>query len=117
MPCGFSFPFLTVILICKLPSRGINLFDCGGVEILSSVSDEETKHEGVLEAGKSHGVQTSSSLTTSEAKSNEAKGEKNSKQEEPKIDLVTNNPQKSSIPVRKESWNNATENKGTHNFA
>lgn len=84
-------------------------------EILSSVSDEETKHEGVLEAGKSHGLQTSSNLTTSEAKSNEAKGEKNSKQEEPKIDLVINNPQKSpqknSIPVRKESWNNATENK------
>jgi hypothetical protein len=85
------------------------------------VSDEETKHEGVLEAGKSHGLQTSSNLTTSEAKSNEAKGEKNSKQEEPKIDLVINNPQKSpqknSIPVRKESWNNATENKGTNIFA
>jgi len=96
---------------------GIKLFHCAGVEILSSVSDEETKHEGVLEAGKSHGVQTSSSLTTSEAKSNEAKGEKNSIQEEPKIDLVTNIPQKSSIPVRKESWNNATENKGTNIFA
>lgn len=80
-------------------------------EILSSVSDEETKHEGVLEAGKSHGVQASSSLTTSEAKSNEAKEEKNSKQEEPKIDLVINIPQKSYIPVRKESWNNATEYK------
>ncbi|KAL5065774.1 hypothetical protein RYX36_027511 [Vicia faba] len=79
-------------------------------QIPSSVSNEETKHENILEAGKSHGIQTSSSLTTFEAKSNETKGEKNSKQEEPKIDLVTNISQKTSLPIRKESWNNATEN-------
>ncbi|CAI8610974.1 unnamed protein product [Vicia faba] len=82
-------------------------------QIPSSVSNEETKHENILEAGKSHGIQTSSSLTTFEAKSNETKGEKNSKQEEPKIDLVTNISQKTSLPIRKESWNNATENNGT----
>ncbi|KAI5415298.1 variant 2, Protein trichome birefringence-like 16 [Lathyrus oleraceus] len=79
-------------------------------QIPSSVSNEETKHEKILEAGKSHGIQTSSNLTTFEAKSNEAKGENNSKQEQPKIDLITNIPQISSLPVTKESWNNATEN-------
>lgn len=96
-----------------LSSRSINLIHCDGVEIPSSVSNEETKHEKILEAGKSHGIQTSSNLTTFEAKSNEAKGENNSKQEQPKIDLITNIPQISSLPVTKESWNNATENNGT----
>ncbi|XP_045813517.1 protein trichome birefringence-like 14 isoform X2 [Trifolium pratense] len=80
-------------------------------QTLSRVSGEETKHERDLEDGKSHGVQTPFSLTTSEVKSNEDKVEKNSKQEEPKIDLVINIPQKTSLPVRKESWNNDTENK------
>jgi hypothetical protein len=111
------FLFSLLISFASYLLRDKNLFYCDGVEILPRVSDEETKHERDLEAGKSHGVQTPFSLTTSEVKSNEAKGEKNSKQEEPKIDLVMNIPQKSSLPVRKESWNNDTEHKGTSLFA
>ncbi|XP_004508004.1 protein trichome birefringence-like 16 isoform X3 [Cicer arietinum] len=75
----------------------------------SDTEHEEEKHERILEAGKSHGVQISSSLTTSEAKSNEAKGKKNSKQKKP--DLIMNTPLKSSSIIGKENWNNATENK------
>ncbi|KAJ1418806.1 PMR5 N-terminal domain [Sesbania bispinosa] len=81
-------------------------------QILSSVSDEGAKQERILEAGKSHGVQTSSSPTTSVAKRNEAKGEKTSKQEEHRKDFVMNSPQRSSvIGGQDNNWNNGTENK------
>ncbi|XP_061361581.1 protein trichome birefringence-like 16 [Gastrolobium bilobum] len=80
-------------------------------QILSSVSDEEAKHERILEAGKNHDVQTFSRPTTSEAKRNEAEREKTSKQEQRK-DFVTNSPQKLSLIGGKDNiWNNTTENK------
>lgn len=78
------------------------------------MSDEDTKHERVVENGKSHGAQTSFSLTTSEAERNEAKGEKNSEQEQPQKDLIKNTPPISPLTVGKDNdWNNASENKGT----
>ncbi|XP_019443378.1 PREDICTED: protein trichome birefringence-like 16 [Lupinus angustifolius] len=76
--------------------------------ILSSVSDEEPKHERVLEAGKSHGIQTLST-PTSEAKRNDAEVEKTSKLEEHKEDIFMNSQQRSSSIGN--NWNNATETK------
>lgn len=102
-----------------LSSWGLNLiFDYDGVEILSCVSDEEAKHERILEAGKKHDVQTFSSPTTSDAKKNAAEGEKTSKLEEHKNDFVMNAPQRNSLIGRNDNdWNNATESKGTGLFA
>lgn len=98
---------------------GITLiFHCDHVEILSNVSDEEAKHERILETGEGHNVQTLSSPKTSEAKRNEAKGEKISRRKENKKDSAMNSPQRSSLIGGKDNnWNNATENKGTGLFA
>ncbi|KAE9609931.1 putative PMR5 domain, PC-Esterase [Lupinus albus] len=79
-------------------------------EILSSVSDEEPKHERILEAGKNHGIRTFPTPTTSDAKRNEAEGKKTSKLKEHREAFVKNSPQRSSSTGRKDNnWNNATE--------
>lgn len=99
---------------------GLNLkFCCDGVEILSSVPDDEAKHKRILEGEKNHDVQTFSSPTSSGAKRNEAEGEKSLRQEENKHrnDFVTKSPQIISLTGGKDNnWNNATENKGTGLF-
>lgn len=86
-------------------------FHFDGVEISSSVSNEEAKNKTKLEGGKNHGTQTFSS-PTSGPKKNEAEGGESLKQEEHKHrkDFVTNSPQEN-------SWNNATESKGLSLFA
>ena len=89
-------------------------FNYDGIEILSSLSNEEAQDR--RETGEFHDVPTLFSLTKTEAERNEANEEKTLEQEELIIDSVMDSPQNGFLISDANKWNNAIENEGNKIF-